>query len=419
MITDQEFVAHLHDALYHLYEPVRLRNNPLASLFGVDNKMSAFSDMQTILMDAINALEPPPDVPPQSPAWEVYEPLFYRYVKQLTQRQVAKQLGMSVRHLRRKEHAALEVLASHLWDTWDLGEADGNGRRVPGDLTSSDDWKADENDTQSPTVRDELMWLKELPPEAPVDVDATFQDVLEIARPSFDRQHVSLVVTPYDIEALPPLAVHAVALKQTLRSLLLSAAHLTAGGEVTVTVGASDDGVEIGVRGQCAGCPDVPSADDRAKLESAAQLADLCDGALSYTLEARTFTARLVLPSVGQLTVLVVDDNQDTLQLFSRYVAGTRYHAVTSHKPAQILELAESLSPQIIVLDVMMPDIDGWKILAQLKQHPATADVPVLVCTILPQEEIALDLGASGFLSKPVTRKRFLAALDAQLDRTA
>jgi DNA-binding response OmpR family regulator len=45
--------------------------------------------------------------------------------------------------------------------------------------------------------------------------------------------------------------------------------------------------------------------------------------------------------------------------------------------------------------------------------------VPVLVCTILPQEEIALDLGASGFLSKPVTRKRFLAALDAQLDRTA
>jgi CheY-like chemotaxis protein len=115
----------------------------------------------------------------------------------------------------------------------------------------------------------------------------------------------------------------------------------------------------------------------------------------------------------------VVDDNRDTLQLFSRYVAGTRYHAVTSDEPAQILNLAESLAPEIIVLDVMMPDIDGWKILAQLKQHPATADVPVLVCTILPQEEIALDLGASGFLSKPVTRKRFLAALDAQLDRTA
>jgi CheY-like chemotaxis protein len=370
-------------------------------------------------MDAINALEPPPDVPPQSPAWEVYEPLFYRYVKQLTQRQVAKQLGMSVRHLRRKEHAALEVLASHLWDTWDLGKTDGNGHRVPVDSTSPDNGEAGGNDTQSPTVQDELMWLKEMPPEAPIDVHATFQDVLEIARPTFARQHVSFVVTPSDVETLPPVAVHAVALKQTLLNLLLSAAHLTAGGEITVTLGASDDGVEIGMQGRCAGCPDTPSADDRAKLESAAQLADLCDGELSYALEAQTFTASLVLPSIGQLTVLVVDDNRDTLQLFSRYVAGTRYHAVTSDEPAQILNLAESLAPEIIVLDVMMPDIDGWKILAQLKQHPATADVPVLVCTILPQEEIALDLGASGFLSKPVTRKRFLAALDAQLDRTA
>jgi CheY-like chemotaxis protein len=69
------------------------------------------------------------------------------------------------------------------------------------------------------------------------------------------------------------------------------------------------------------------------------------------------------------------------------------------------------------VLDVMMPEVDGWKVLAQLRQHPATADLPILVCTILPQEEIALDMGASGFHSKPVTRQQFLAALDAQIDR--
>jgi len=380
--------------------------------------MSAFSDMQTILIDAINKLEPPPDVPPQSPAWEIYEPLFYRYVKQLTQRQVAKQLGMSVRHLRRKEHAALEVLASQLWESQNLGEMESETAATVLQETPSPDSRASES-TQCPTVRDELMWLKELPPEAPIDVTVTLADVLEIVKPICERQRVSLTITAPRREELPRLAVHAVALKQTLLNLLLSAAHLAAGGEVVVALKTTDDGVEIGVRGRCAGCPDEPNPDDRAKLESAAQLADLCDGELTYTLKSRTFEAHLVLPSVGQLTVLVVDDNRDTLQLFSRYVAGTRYHAVTSDEPAQILDFAERLAPQIIVLDVMMPAVDGWKVLAQLKQHPATADMPVLVCTILPQKEIALDLGASGFLPKPVTRKQFLAALDAQLDRTA
>ena len=114
MMTNEQFLGALRGALNHLYEPDRLRQSPLAALFDVANRLDTFSALQRILTEAIESLEPEANEPPQSHAWEIYEPLFYRYVQQLDQRQVAKQLGMSVRHLRRKEHAALEVLASRL-----------------------------------------------------------------------------------------------------------------------------------------------------------------------------------------------------------------------------------------------------------------------------------------------------------------
>jgi CheY-like chemotaxis protein len=59
-----------------------------------------------------------------------------------------------------------------------------------------------------------------------------------------------------------------------------------------------------------------------------------------------------------------------------------------------------------------MPQTDGWRVLSQLRQHPLTSHIPVIVCTILVQEALALSLGACAFLRKPVTRQAFLAALD-------
>jgi CheY-like chemotaxis protein len=89
---------------------------------------------------------------------------------------------------------------------------------------------------------------------------------------------------------------------------------------------------------------------------------------------------------------------------------------VGTRDPGQALSLAEKLSPQIIVLDVMMPQVDGWKVLGRLRQYPLTAHVPIVVCTILAHKELALSLGASAFIRKPVTRQAFLAALDHQIE---
>jgi adenylate cyclase len=70
------------------------------------------------------------------------------------------------------------------------------------------------------------------------------------------------------------------------------------------------------------------------------------------------------------------------------------------------LKLAKDLRPIAITLDVMMPDLDGWSVLAALRQDPELAEIPVIMVTILDEQRRAASLGAVGYLTKPIDRER-------------
>ncbi|MCJ7548636.1 MAG: response regulator, partial [Anaerolineae bacterium] len=109
--------------------------------------------------------------------------------------------------------------------------------------------------------------------------------------------------------------------------------------------------------------------------------------------------------------VHVIDDNADTLQLFHRYLTGTRFDLTSSRDPEESLAAVVEAAPQAIVLDVMLPGVDGWELLGRLREHPQTRDIPVVICTILPQEKLASALGAAAFLQKPFTRDALFSVL--------
>ena len=370
------------------------------------NRFDTYPALQRILTEAIAALEPAPDTPSELRAWRIYELLFYRYVQQHTVRMVADQLGVTVRHLRREQRAALDALAYRLWRQFNL-EA-----KVGGELEAGSSGQAA---VAGPTVNDELAWLKDSPPEEPTELKPALATVLELMRPLATQHGVCLETATAD--TLPALAVHQVALNQTLLNLLSVAIPQAAGSRVHISARPRRWEVEIEVRCTKTGSGPPPGSDDVASLDLAHRLAELCGGQLVLSDDESVFRATLTVPAVEQLQVLAIDDNVDTLQLLQRYAAGTRYHLVGTRAPEEALGLAEKLSPQIIVLDVMMPRVDGWRVLGQLRQHPLTAHIPIVVCTILAQESLALSLGASGFLRKPVTQEAFLAALDRQVER--
>ncbi len=66
----------------------------------------------------------------------------------------------------------------------------------------------------------------------------------------------------------------------------------------------------------------------------------------------------------------------------------------------------------MIVLDIMLPDIDGWELLTNLHEYPGTRAIPVIICSVVKQEELAEALGAALYVAKPVMRKQFIEALD-------
>jgi Amt family ammonium transporter len=75
------------------------------------------------------------------------------------------------------------------------------------------------------------------------------------------------------------------------------------------------------------------------------------------------------------------------------------------------LHLAQTLEPDAIVLDIMMPEMDGWELLQRLRAHPKTQEIPVVICSVINDPDLARSLGASFFLPKPVSRRAVLDVL--------
>jgi CheY-like chemotaxis protein len=127
------------------------------------------------------------------------------------------------------------------------------------------------------------------------------------------------------------------------------------------------------------------------------------------------FQISIRLPLAGQTRVLIVDDNQATLQLFERYLAPHHYEVKKALGGQEALSMATEDPPDLIILDVMMPTMDGWQVLRSLKQNPITEHTPIIVCSVLKEPELATSLGARAYLKKPVDRLELLATLERVL----
>jgi CheY-like chemotaxis protein len=111
-------------------------------------------------------------------------------------------------------------------------------------------------------------------------------------------------------------------------------------------------------------------------------------------------------------TVLVVDDEEPVRDLMQRFLVKEGFRVVTAPGGEEGLRLARELKPDAITLDVMMPGMDGWAVLAALKADPETADIPVVMVTIVDDKNMGYALGATDYLTKPVDRNRLLAVLE-------
>jgi signal transduction histidine kinase/ActR/RegA family two-component response regulator len=110
-------------------------------------------------------------------------------------------------------------------------------------------------------------------------------------------------------------------------------------------------------------------------------------------------------------TVLLVDDDRASLDLMDAYLEGSGVRLERATDGPEALRLARELRPAGVVLDIRLPRLDGWEVLARLRQDPATAGIPVVIVSVVEDRPRGLALGAAEYLLKPVSRDDLLGAL--------
>ncbi len=233
----------------------------------------------------------------------------------------------------------------------------------------------------------------------------TVQGVLQILEQIFIQQNISIELTiPPDT---PPVAASAGLLRQILLSMLGFLANQTSGQAIVIRAVNSPNRVELILAVEA---NQAISAPDKRPWEEMAQLEDL---EIDFDPQHPEQIFLLTLPLAGIQRVLAVDDNDDILQLYYRFLSAHRYQMIAETNPQQALELAVRLKPNVILLDLMMPGMDGWDVLQTLAHTPETSAIPVIVCSILPQKDLAHSLGAAAFLQKPISEAILIETLQS------
>jgi CheY-like chemotaxis protein len=418
-------------ALFNLYDPGVLRRSPLVRLFELDRRRNPAFALQRVLADAIEALRPDESVPSEAGAWRVYRILCDRYVERYTQQEVARDLALSVRQLRRWEKTAQQMLIDYLWAQYNLGKKPHLlaglpvGEDVDGEIEDLDEDvredREEERDASAvvvgPTREQEIAWLERGTPSEPADVQDLVQSVLTVVAPLLQAAGAAVDWRPPG--NLPLVTVQVTTTRQALIDIITAAVHSLPGCcvDIHADVSSTRERVHLRVAVRSSGS-ELGYPAEAANLDLARDLLGISGGTIDIVADpdaAVPFAIDVTLPSVERTVVLVIDDNIDTLRLFQSYLSGTRYRFVGTSSPDEALALAVQVAPSVILLDVMLPGIDGWELMGRLREHPRVRGVPIVVCTILAQEQLALALGASGFIHKPVTQAAFLDALDRQV----
>jgi CheY-like chemotaxis protein len=413
-LNDETFVRQVHRALHHLYDPVELRLSPLAASLGI-TRGDVPAALRKILLDGIAALRPGPRVPLESNTWRVYQVLCYRFEEQSAQEDVAAQMAISPRQVRRLEYTAIRALASQLASQFALSLPAGE------ELGDKELLEEAQDEVVLADQAGELKWLRKSYSPESADLYHLVETTLKTGESmlAMSGGAVRVDLPP----GLPPALGQATTLRQILLNLILAGLETCPQANLQVSAGVQDEMVWIELA--MAGSPQTASsalAQDSEYLTLARHLASLSGGVVDLLASggAQPFCVRLSMHIANPPAVLFVDDNQDSLRLFELSLVGTRYAFVSTRDPNQALTLAEEYRVRAIILDIMLPDVDGWELLGRIRAHPQLGGIPVVISTILPHEQLALSLGAAAFLRKPVGREVLLETLDRLVgNRTA
>jgi CheY-like chemotaxis protein len=304
---------------------------------------------------------------------------------------IGHELGISSRQCYRELERSTEAVA-----------------RIVEGIVSDADTQAGE---QSDPLRQHLVRLASAQP-LEIELGREVADAIESVRCLADQEDVRLTF----VQGATPTQIvgRRVMLRQAIVNLLSHYVHENPGQEIRVLLDRRSRQVDLQIF-----CPPSESLPLHATSPFAVATALLDSLGIRWTQSANesgdaTFCA--VFPLSEQIAVLVVDDNPDISRLYTRYLRGQPYRIHTAHTSTDAERLLDELDPAIVLLDVMMPDRDGWELLRTFRELKGDSNRRFVVCSVIDDPNLAAALGADAFLHKPVSGLALIQTLEMLRD---
>ena len=473
MVPRELFARYVKDALANYYDPVHLQTHPLANLLALHYalKETRGQSLRQLLREAIASLQPDKSVAFGRPEWLGYRVMWLRYVESLDQPDVCLELGLSRASFYRYHRDAFDAVVSILWDRY-RREAARSTQDYPGsqdNLAGQRDRGREADEETSGFVQDAEIAqdaataqdaeiaqdaatarrqalvrqakLAQAWSRQPIDLHAVLKGVRHTVRSLVRQQGILLHI---DVGRIgdPPYAIYGdpAMLRQIILSVLTEGVKLTVADALRLSVCIEKEVILLRLRGW--GKLSAHDADQAAGFETSRELLNVYGGQIwveggerdapvlcfsvptaghqPEPMEASRITHP---PNARPAAILIIDDDIDTIALYRRYLQARQYRIKIAYNSEQVGEILAEGRPDLILLDVLMPQEDGWDILQRLKTAPETlglddpgiSDIPVVICSVLSQPRLALSLGATEVLQKPIAQEMLLATVQRLL----
>ncbi len=385
-----DFTSLFKDLLLRLYDLTAIEMHPLTAhfLLPVGEEKHRAEAVQRLIVEEIERLRPKGDPILPSPEWRPYLILRQRYVDGENPRHIAALLCIGERQFRRDHSRALQALSLRIWERYFS-------------LLDSD---------ATPMAGEEHQLFE--PQAETLDLNEIVRGIsaLLARRLAIERVRLDVAFSPQPL----PIVADRTLLRQLILTLLNYALHLHREEVVRLTLKADPSptlAVSFSLESDWRNLYEAERDSLDFARRIAADLQAYLEERFPTTPTTHEATLVLYLNAPSQRTVLVVDDQAVAQRMYQRYLSASGLKVVGLTNPEQTLPLARHLQPAAIILDVMMPHVDGWEILQALQLESQTRSIPVLVCSAWGDAELAHSLGAAAFLKKPIIQEDLLAVL--------
>jgi CheY-like chemotaxis protein len=386
------FIQQIRNFLDHLYDFPYLQKQTL--VISPPNSGDPLIEIagpkvRKLLLEALEKIGEEKSLAFRSSQARFYNLLRLHYIEGMGINDVARELGLSQRQTYRDLRSADEIIASIVWSQLIeqvSAAAHGAGAQAPAEVAG-----------QQPAQQLQPTNLNEL-----------VTTVTEIVRPLAASHDVELVLSLPERPAVVP--TNAMVARQVVTGLLSMAIQKALPHPLEIALAAK--GRECSLRllfraaAPAGGAPPEKFADP-----SIGTYAQNLGWRIDHQVKAGQLVEVEVSMQTYRRTCLIIDDHPEFVDLMDRYMDSSIVQIAAADNGPKGIEIARQLQPDIIILDIMIPEMDGWQVLQTLHSAPATKSIPVIVCSVFYDPDLAQTLGAADVLKKPVRKEDLLTAL--------